>query len=83
MTHIEGTHLTVAAMPDREVAVVMHYDKIRVAHVTLTPDAARAHAADLIAAAGRAENPREHRIVRTEPDYRDGPQWRDKHSEEL
>ncbi len=83
MTHIEGTHLTVAATPDQEVAVVMHYDAIRVAHVSLTPDEARAHAADIIAAAGRAENPRAARIIRTEPDYREGPEWFDKHNERL
>ncbi len=83
MTHIEGTHLTVAAMADQEVAVVMHYDNIRVTHITMTPDEARAHAADIIAAAGRAENPRATRIIRTEPDYREGPEWYNRHDERL
>lgn len=80
---IAGPHMTVAATPDQEVVVVMNYDEIRVAHVSLTPDAARALAADITAAAGRAENPRATRIIRNEPDYREGPLWFDKHSEEL
>lgn len=75
--------LTVAATPAREVAVVVLYNTIQVAHVLYTPDEARALAADITAAAHRADNPRAARIIRTEPDYREGPLWFDKHSEEL
>lgn len=83
MTLIDGSHITVAATPDQEVAVVTHFEHVGVVHVNLTPEAARALAADITAAAGRAENPRAARIIRTEPDYRDGPEWFDRHNERL
>ncbi len=49
--------ITVAATPDKEVAVVINYDGTKSKSLTLTPDHARDLAVQIIAAAARAELP--------------------------
>ena len=87
MTFRAGPHLTVAATPDKEVAVVMSYDEVKVSHVTLSPDAARQLGIDIIAAAARAELPPrlDQRFITNHslPQDRAHIRWADEHDERL
>ena len=78
---------TTAATPDGEVAIVFHYGGHKSKSTTMTPDQARDFAIQVIAAAARAELPPrlDTRTLRfpTHPEDRTGPEWQDKHSEEL
>jgi len=78
---------TTAATPDQEVAVVFHYGGHKSKSATMTPAQARDFGVQIIAAAARAELPPREHVNRlrfpTHPEDRSGPEWYDKHSEEL
>lgn len=87
MSEVFAEFFTVAATPDKEVAVVFHYGGHKSKSASLTPDQARDLGVQIIAAAARAELPPRENVHRlrfpTHPEDRSGPEWADEHDERL
>ena len=76
-------HFTAAATPDREVALVIHYDRTKARFLTVTPDQARDIAAQITAAADRAERPPRIRTMTVGQPDRSGLEWAHEDDERL
>lgn len=72
--------ITTAATPDKGVAVILQQGTEGYS-LTMEPAAARDIAADILAAADRAEHARPRRLP-AQPDE-SGPEWYDEHDERL